>query len=115
MPVRDVDMFTISSSKKIKIYGNRGASGIDGVVSTALGISAGAQNKCKTLLLIGDLSFFHDMNGLVASRYKFDLTIVATNKEYKLPYGNCIINSQNVLIKIEEKPKYNFLIFDVFL
>jgi 2-succinyl-5-enolpyruvyl-6-hydroxy-3-cyclohexene-1-carboxylate synthase len=38
MPVRDVDMFTSTSHKRINIYSNRGASGIDGVISTALGM-----------------------------------------------------------------------------
>ena len=37
------------------------------------------------------------------------MTIVAVKKEYKLPYGNCIINSKDLLIRIEEKPKYKFL------
>ena len=38
------------------------------------------------------------------------MTIVAVKKEYKLPYGNCIINSKDLLIRIEEKPKYKFLV-----
>ena len=44
MPIRDIDMFTSTSQKKVTIYSNRGASGIDGVVSTALGISKSNPN-----------------------------------------------------------------------
>jgi len=78
MPIRDVDMFTSASSKKVAIFSNRGASGIDGVVSTALGTCAGEKNL-HSLLLIGDLSFYHDMNGLLAATYGINLTIVVIN------------------------------------
>ena len=78
MPIRDVDMFTLTSSKKIDTYSNRGASGIDGVISSALGMSHNSVNK-NSLLLIGDVSFYHDMNGLLASRYEANLTIVVIN------------------------------------
>jgi 2-succinyl-5-enolpyruvyl-6-hydroxy-3-cyclohexene-1-carboxylate synthase len=78
MPIRDVDMFTLTSSKKIDTYSNRGASGIDGVISSALGMSHNSVNN-NSLLLIGDVSFYHDMNGLLASRYEANLTIVVIN------------------------------------
>jgi len=78
MPIRDVDMFTSVSGLKIDTYSNRGASGIDGVISTALGVSA-MNNDQKSLLLIGDLSFYHDMNGLLASKYEMNITIVVIN------------------------------------
>ena len=77
MPIRDVDAYTNSNEIKIKTHANRGASGIDGVLSTALGISY--CNKKNSLLLIGDLSFYHDMNGLLASRHGVRLTIVVVN------------------------------------
>ena len=78
MPIRDVDMFSLTSSKKIHIYSNRGASGIDGIISSALGMCNNSNNK-NSLLLIGDVSFYHDMNGLLASRYGANLTIVVIN------------------------------------
>ena len=78
MPIRDVDMFTSTSGKKVTVYSNRGASGIDGVISTALGMCTVSANS-HSLLLIGDLSFYHDMNGLLASRYGMNLTIVVIN------------------------------------
>lgn len=78
MPVRDTDMFTSTSKQKVAIFSNRGASGIDGVVSTALGTCEGRKGF-HSLLLIGDLSFYHDMNGLLASKYGINLTIVVIN------------------------------------
>ena len=67
LPVRHVDQFARPARKQIHIYGNRGASGIDGVVSSALGAAA-ADRSPPMLLLIGDVSFYHDMNGLLAVR-----------------------------------------------
>lgn len=81
MPVRDLDMFGGKGKKQINIFANRGASGIDGVVSTAIGIAA-ANPGVNNYLIIGDLSFFHDMNGLLtAKRYPVNLTIVVINNK----------------------------------
>jgi 2-succinyl-5-enolpyruvyl-6-hydroxy-3-cyclohexene-1-carboxylate synthase len=64
--VRQLDTFTVLnqySSKSISLFCNRGASGIDGNLSTYLGIQA--DNKAATgIALLGDLAFFHDINGL---------------------------------------------------
>lgn len=80
MPIRDVDTFFRNTDKEISILANRGANGIDGVVSTALGISAASTNS--TFLLIGDLSFFHDLNGLLAAKINnLDLTIILVNND----------------------------------
>jgi 2-succinyl-5-enolpyruvyl-6-hydroxy-3-cyclohexene-1-carboxylate synthase len=59
MPVRDVEWFT--PSRTSPTYANRGVNGIDGVVSTVLGVAAGA----KALGLVGDLTMLHDVSGLV--------------------------------------------------
>ena len=67
LPVRHVDQFVPPNRKQIHVYGNRGASGIDGVVSSALGVAA-ADRCAPMLLLIGDVSFYHDLNGLLAVR-----------------------------------------------
>ncbi len=78
MPVRDLDAFFPSAPQQIRFLANRGASGIDGVVSTALGASAVIQEP--TVLVVGDLSFYHDMNGLLAARqYNLNATIVLAN------------------------------------
>lgn len=76
MPIRDIDNLFINCDASI--YANRGANGIDGVVSTALGM---AVHK-KTTLLIGDLAFYHDMNGLLMSKLNdISLNIVLLNND----------------------------------
>ena len=82
LPIRHLDQFGVPMSKPFNVYGNRGASGIDGVVSTALGVAA-ADRSTPLLLLIGDISFYHDLNGLYAVG-KFGLnnvTIVVLNND----------------------------------
>jgi len=82
MPVRDLDTFFWCSEHRIRIMGNRGASGIDGVISSALGASAGAAQNEPTVLVLGDLSFFHDLNGLLAARlHQLNLTVVLINND----------------------------------
>jgi 2-succinyl-5-enolpyruvyl-6-hydroxy-3-cyclohexene-1-carboxylate synthase len=77
MPVRDFDYFAQQTPGRINIFHNRGASGIDGIISTALGIAAAGET---TLLLTGDLAFYHDMNGLIASgNHKIPLVIILIN------------------------------------
>lgn len=78
MPIRDVDTHFRKTERDISLFCNRGTNGIDGVVSTALGIQQG--RKRNTYLLIGDLAFLHDVNGLIVSRLqRTDLTIVLIN------------------------------------
>lgn len=80
MPVRDLDAFFPSSSARIRCLANRGANGIDGVVSSALGVAAAGIGP--TVLVIGDLSFFHDLNGLLlAKKYRLDLTVILINND----------------------------------
>lgn len=80
MPVRDMDTFFPRSGKSVQCLSNRGANGIDGVISTALGF--GSASRKRTVLIIGDLSFYHDMNGLLAAkRYRMDTTIVVINND----------------------------------
>ncbi len=78
MPIRDVDSFFTNTEKALKIMANRGANGIDGTISTALGVSASSSNRL--VLVIGDLTFFHDLNGLLAAKqYSIPITIVLIN------------------------------------
>ncbi len=80
MPLRDVDSYFPGTTKSIRFLGNRGVNGIDGVISSALGAAAGSPNR--VLLLIGDLSFYHDMNGLLAAKlHSLNATIVLINND----------------------------------
>ncbi len=76
MPIRAADSFWPLSKPLQRFYGNRGASGIDGLVSTGLGVATG-RSEVPTVLLLGDLSVYHDMNGLWAiGRHGVKATVV---------------------------------------
>lgn len=80
MPVRDLDRFGRPREADLTVLGNRGASGIDGVTSTALG--AGSATDDPLVLVTGDLAYFHDMNGLLAvGRCGVDATVVLVNND----------------------------------
>jgi len=67
MPVRDIDWWS-QPRDGVRVYANRGVSGLEGVTSTALGIAAAAEPHEKNVLLIGDLGALYDLNGLWTSR-----------------------------------------------
>lgn len=64
MPIRELDAFAAPAAKPLRVLGNRGTSGIDGMVSTTLGV--GLVSPGPTVGVLGDLALFHDMNGLLA-------------------------------------------------
>jgi 2-succinyl-5-enolpyruvyl-6-hydroxy-3-cyclohexene-1-carboxylate synthase len=66
MPIRDVEAFFPESAKRLRFLANRGANGIDGVVSSALG--AAVATGLPTWVLIGELALQHDAGGLLAAR-----------------------------------------------
>ena len=79
MTIRDFDYFWFSGESRATLYGNRGVNGIDGTISTALGLAA---NGKPTYLVTGDLSLFHDLNGLaVAKTHNLNLTIILHNND----------------------------------
>ena len=75
MPIRDVEAYFPQSPKRIRFLANRGANGIDGVVSSAMG--AAVATGLPTWVLIGELALQHDAGGLLAARRAgVDLNIV---------------------------------------
>jgi 2-succinyl-5-enolpyruvyl-6-hydroxy-3-cyclohexene-1-carboxylate synthase len=78
MPIRDVEAYFPQSPKRLRFLANRGANGIDGVVSSALGAALGSGRP--TWLLTGELALLHDVGGLLAARRAgVDLRIVCLN------------------------------------
>jgi 2-succinyl-5-enolpyruvyl-6-hydroxy-3-cyclohexene-1-carboxylate synthase len=77
MPVRDVEFFWQPNNSGVRSYFNRGANGIDGTLSTALGI---AHRHQSSVMLTGDLALLHDTNGfLIRNKFVGHLTIVLIN------------------------------------
>ena len=80
MAVRDVDSFFPATARRLRLVGTRGASGIDGVISTAAG--AAAAGAKPVAVLTGDLSFLHDLNGLwPVYRYGLSLLVVLVHND----------------------------------
>ncbi|CAN1208938.1 2-succinyl-5-enolpyruvyl-6-hydroxy-3-cyclohexene-1-carboxylic-acid synthase [Tumidithrix helvetica PCC 7403] len=78
-PIRDLDTF-FHSQQPIKVLANRGANGIDGTLSSALGAAWGCEEPM--LLICGDLAFYHDLNGLMAvKKYNVNLTVILLNND----------------------------------
>ena len=75
-PIRDIEAFGAARSG-IKTFANRGLAGIDGNISTALGI---ATANSSTTAVIGDLAFLHDLTGLI-HREDIDLRIFVINND----------------------------------
>ncbi len=76
MPIRAADSFWPIARPQQRFFANRGASGIDGLVSSGLGLATG-RDPSPTVLLLGDLSLYHDMNGLWAlQRHGIRATLV---------------------------------------
>ncbi|KAL4586503.1 hypothetical protein LXL04_011139 [Taraxacum kok-saghyz] len=111
MPIRDADMYGSSQGGEItkltsgfpfswiQVAGNRGASGIDGLLSTAVGFAVG-HNK-KVVCVIGDVSFLHDTNGLALLKQRISrkqMTILVINN-----HGGAIFSLLPVANKAEEK------------
>jgi 2-succinyl-5-enolpyruvyl-6-hydroxy-3-cyclohexene-1-carboxylate synthase len=75
-PIRDIEGFARARSG-VETFANRGLAGIDGNISTALGIAA---NRKETIAVLGDLSFLHDLTGLI-NKEKINLKIFVINND----------------------------------
>ena len=95
MPIRDLDL-VMNPRDGIEIVANRGVSGIDGFVSTAVGAAIARAQRGPTVAVCGDLSLLHDINGLTpGSDDRPDLTIVVINNDgggifSLLPQGSAV-------------------------
>lgn len=77
MPPRDMEFYFAPRVGPISVYSSRGANGIDGILSTAMGV---AHDSVPTFLLTGDLALLHDTNGaLIAKQLRGSLTILLVN------------------------------------
>jgi 2-succinyl-5-enolpyruvyl-6-hydroxy-3-cyclohexene-1-carboxylate synthase len=80
MPIRDLDAFALPRRWGGRVLSNRGLNGIDGTLSTSVGVAATSGRP--TVVLTGDLAFLHDLNGLlIARRHDLSLTVVLVNND----------------------------------
>jgi len=101
MPIRDVEWFGTTTSG-VTVHSNRGTNGIDGVISTAVGVAL--STRARVTVFIGDVACLHDSNGLWALNRRYvDLTIVVTNNDGGsifsfLPQAQIVSNSDFELL-----------------
>ncbi len=107
MPIRDVEFFWRPNQRRYRMLGNRGANGIDGTLSSALG--ALHQHSQPGILITGDLSLLHDTNGLLLrQQFQGSLTILLINnngggifgmlpiEQFEPPFTEFFTTPQNV-------------------
>ena len=98
LSVRNLEKFCPNINKKIRVYSNRGASGIDGLIATALGTSYHNKSN-RNILILGDVSFFHDINSLlIANQSTINMTIIVMNNS-----GGQIFNTLSYKKKLDKK------------
>jgi 2-succinyl-5-enolpyruvyl-6-hydroxy-3-cyclohexene-1-carboxylate synthase len=79
MPIRDLEWYAVPRPE-VTVHANRGANGIDGTMSTALGVALAT--GAPTAVLLGDVAFLHDSNALIAAHERgVDLTIVVVDND----------------------------------
>src|SRR4029079_8497867 len=79
MPLRDLAWYAMPRSD-VRVHANRGANGIDGTMSTAIGVAIAS--KHPTAVLLGDIAFLHDSTALIGIKERsVDLTIVVIDND----------------------------------
>jgi 2-succinyl-5-enolpyruvyl-6-hydroxy-3-cyclohexene-1-carboxylate synthase len=79
MPIRDLEWYGVPRAD-VPVYANRGANGIDGTMSTAIGVAVATSRP--TVVLVGDIAFLHDSTALIGIRDRgIDLTIVVIDND----------------------------------
>jgi 2-succinyl-5-enolpyruvyl-6-hydroxy-3-cyclohexene-1-carboxylate synthase len=79
MPVRDLEWYA-NPRADVRVHANRGANGIDGTISTAIGVALSMERP--TAVLLGDIAFLHDSTALIGVRERgIDLTIVVVDND----------------------------------
>jgi 2-succinyl-5-enolpyruvyl-6-hydroxy-3-cyclohexene-1-carboxylate synthase len=79
MPVRDLEAFLRPGPEGVRFASNRGANGIDGLVSTSTGLAAGSGSR--TWAVLGDLALFHDLGGLATMKHAPELHLIVIDNE----------------------------------
>jgi len=79
MPIRDLDTFAPPREEGLHVHANRGASGIDGVAASAIGLAR--EHEGPTLAVLGDLAFLHDRNGLQLVDEGDDIVFLVVNND----------------------------------
>ncbi|MCB8928652.1 MAG: 2-succinyl-5-enolpyruvyl-6-hydroxy-3-cyclohexene-1-carboxylic-acid synthase [Ardenticatenaceae bacterium] len=77
LPVRHLDQYGRSQAKTLHIFGNRGASGIDGNIATGLGVAAATGRP--TFIVVGDVTALHDLNSLLLAHQTPNATLIVIN------------------------------------
>jgi len=102
MPIRDLEWFWHPTKPNAEIFCNRGANGIDGTISTALGV---ARDGRRTVLLCGDLAFLHDSNALLlAKKFNGNLTILVMNNDGGGIFNHLPVSASNHFEKLWGTP-----------
>lgn len=95
MPIRDADLYFHPKNKLSGIFSNRGTSGIDGNIATAIGISAGIRRPLA--LCIGDQAFLHDVNSLAQlQKAEYPILLFIINNGGGGVFSHLPISKQNV-------------------